>query len=124
MSLSMLIKTKAKIACFSTWCVAYVDPEIGKYYYSLIPKARYASRQKYPPHITVVRKDLESANGLDWDQYNGKLITVYYENVLRSSDIYYWLDAWSKDIEEIRVSLGLPPHRFDRYHITVGNTKE
>tara|TARA_R110000803_G_scaffold79890_1_gene145609 strand:+ start:479 stop:814 length:336 start_codon:yes stop_codon:yes gene_type:complete len=111
------------VACFSTWCVAYVDPEIGKYYYSLIPKARYAQRQMWPSHVTVVRKDLESAEALDWNQYDGAIVEVQYENKIRFTNNYYWLDAWSKDIEKIRVSLGLPPYRFDTYHITVGNTK-
>lgn len=117
----MLCRTKARVQYHSDWCVAYV-PDSIRNYFKLIPKYKCAQPQKYPPHITILRKTVERPAG-NWGYRDGAMIDVSYDSCIQHNNLYYWLDAWSKDIQEIRVALGLPEFRFDRYHITVGNSK-
>lgn len=112
---------------------ALIDPEIAAYYKSLIPKYYYPKPQLYKPHITIVRNKKETpVNMENWGKYEGRLINFQYNPYIYYDGIYFWLDAYSSEIEEIRLELGLPRFRDDRnfggilrqeYHITIANTK-
>jgi len=108
--------------------VLWVDKAIVDYYYSLIPKAKYAQRQKYKPHITVVRTaPIELPPNMDdWGLYQNEKVKFYYSNQIKFDPPYFYLDAWCERIEEIRTELGLNKFRLNQtcYHITIGNTKE
>lgn len=66
-----------------------------------------------------------------WNLYENKEINFSYEGIICNDEVYYWLGAYSEDLEKIRVELGLsnispitqPPDRGYRFHITIGNTK-
>jgi len=107
--------------------VAWIDDQIARYYFSLIPKAKYPMRQMYPPHITVVRSHpIEIVENREpWGKYEGREITFRYDGLVQFRFPYFYLDAWSEEIGEIRKELGLEPYRpgFDRYHITIANIK-
>lgn len=121
-----MIKIQGRLQYFKNWCVAWLPHDFGNYYYSLIPKAKCAQRQMYAAHITVVRKGIERVPNMDaWNKYDGKNVDIYYDLPIVSNGIYFWLDAYSEDIEDIRVELGMPRIRepFDCFHITVGNLK-
>jgi hypothetical protein len=106
--------------------IILIDQQIAEYYRTMIPKYMYAKPQMYPAHITVVRLNKESpANMQLWGKYQNNKITFCYDNTIRVDWKYYYLDAFSDQIGEIREELGLPKYRDRRtsYHITIGNIK-
>ena len=119
-----MFKTKAKVAYYKQYCVAYVDRNIADYYRSLIPKYYYVQPPKYKPHITIVRLGLEHAK-LNWGYLDGCLIDVYYDTQIINKPPYWFLDVFSEEIANIRKKLGLKELRtgFDCYHLTIGNNK-
>lgn len=75
----------------------------------------------------MVRIDLETPKNLErWNVYAGERVPFIYGNEIKSDGTYYWIDAYSERIEDIREELGLHIFRvgYRRYHITLGNTKE
>lgn len=112
--------------------IVEVDQGIVDFYRSLIPKARYVQSQMYPAHISVVRK--EKPPNLDvWGKYEGEKIFFWYDTEIKWGQVYYWLNAFSENLEKIRTELGLPvssqytkpPGSWIKcFHITLGNTKE
>jgi hypothetical protein len=106
-----------------------VDPSLGSYYRSLAPKIVKLNKPLYPPHISVLRKETP-INIEAWNKHEGREITFSYQGVF-NDEIYYWLEARSPALEEIRSELGLPlisgltqsPDKRHRFHITIGNVK-
>lgn len=112
--------------------IVEADPELAAYYRWFLPKALNVSRGKYEAHITVVRIGKDTPTNLsEWRKYEGKTVEFLYEPYIYSGKIYYWLNILSKQLEEIRLELGLalevfqvPPPGFIKYfHLTLGNTK-
>jgi hypothetical protein len=111
--------------------IVEVDPEIVRYYRSLIPPWIKTNPQMYAPHISVVRKEIPPV--LDfWGKYEGQKLSFHYSNIVYNGTVYWWLNAYSKRLEEIRVELGLPvstqytrpPGDYVKcFHITLGNQK-
>jgi len=108
-----------------------VDQDISDYYRALIPKWIHTNRQMYPAHISVVRNEIP-LNLEYWGKYEGEELEFEYENVVYNGTVYYWLNAFSNRLDEIRLELGLPvsseytrpPDGYTKcYHITIGNTK-
>lgn len=122
-----MFEGQAKLTYYSDYAVAYIDKGIYDFYRWLIPKARKPQPQKYPPHITVVRRSIEKPTVQDnWRKYEGQSVLFRYDGLIHTNGIYYWLDAWSDEIGRIREELGLGFYRppFDRYHISLGNEKQ
>lgn len=119
-----MFKTIATIKAYPTWLVAYVDKNIADYYRSLIPKYVGVKPPKYNPHVTIVRKSIEKVEK-QLNKYDGESVSIEYSGEIKCGGSYYWLDCYSVDIENIRKELGLLEFRagFDRFHITIGNTK-
>lgn len=105
----------------------WLDPEIAKYYLSLVPKYYGFNPQKYPAHITVVRLGVEIPLDMtNWGRREGEIISVEYENDIQIDERYCWLTAHSETIAQVREELGLPKFRlgFSSYHLTIGNRKD
>lgn len=111
--------------------IVEVDPAIGPYYRSLVPKYIPIKPQLYPSHISVVRHEIPP-NLEFWGKYEGEVIPFCYDNYIHNGKVYYWLNAFSKRLEEIRLELGLPvdspytrpPDGLAKtFHITIGNLK-
>jgi hypothetical protein len=110
-----------------------VDQGISEFYRSLIPKYLPSNRQKYPAHITVVRIHKEKPKNMgSWGKYEGKKINFQYSSYVHDGSVYWWLNAFSVELEEIRRELGLPvtseytrpPEGFIKcFHITLSNKK-
>ena len=109
-----------------------VDPGIVDFYRALVPPYINLNRQAYPPHISVVRKEKGIPNLALWGKYEGEEVKFAYSNVIHYGKVYYWLNAFSERLEEIRLELGLPvsteytrpPDTFIKvFHITIGNLK-
>jgi len=118
----MLYESYGKVVVYPTYIVAYVNPEISRYYRNLMPKYMYVEQQKYPAHVTIIIKDEEELPS-NSSIVDGKRIKLYYDSEVKYSDMYVWLNVYSEDIEKIRVSLGLSKCRYSCFHITIGNMK-
>lgn len=107
-----------------------VDAAIVDYYRSLLPKTVRLNKQKYEPHISVVRETAVPNLSL-WGSYEGVEITFEYSVIVRNDDTYYWLEVYNNFLGAIREELGLdrvcwytrPPDGADCFHITIGNQK-
>lgn len=112
--------------------VVKVDPEISRYYFEQATKVAHIdlNRQRYPPHISVVRKEMPINMGA-WGKYHGDKAVFQYEHFVYNNHIYYWLNAYSDQLEYIRNELGLArisritqsPDGKHRFHCTIGNIK-
>lgn len=102
-----------------------VDAEIVNYYRALIPSHYKVQKQKYAPHITVVRTKLETPELTHWNKYALEEIHFQYDGCVLFDGEYFYLDVVCERIGEIRRELGLPTYRQDNkgYHITLGNCK-
>lgn len=114
-----------------TKLIVEVDQDIINFYRKLIPKYYYVKPQMYKAHISVVRKE-KVPNSKFWEKYEGKLIDFYYLNKVYNSETYWWLNCFSKELEDIREELGLPINEIyiqpiegfkKTFHCTLGNTK-
>ena len=100
--------------------------DFGNYYQSLIPKCIKTVKQSYPTHITIVRGGIEPIINMEaWGKYKDKEISFYYMPMFRYYKNVYVLDAFSQELNDIRVELGLAPYRkgYRRFHITIANDK-
>lgn len=111
--------------------IVEVDPGIVSLYRALIPKYHKTNPQMYKPHISVVRKEVPP-NMEHWGKYEGEIIEFEYSPHVHHGQVYWWLNCWSKRLEEIRQELGLPvdspytrpPDGMAKtFHCTIGNTK-
>jgi hypothetical protein len=112
--------------------IVRVDPEIVRYYFEQVTKIGHIdlNRQRWPPHISVVRKEVP-VNKSAWNKYQGSRITFNYDHYVYNDHVYYWLNAYSDQLEVIREELGLTcvskftqsPDGRRRFHITIGNLK-
>lgn len=110
-----------------------VDQGISDFYRALIPKCHEWQPQKYKAHITVVRIHKEfPPNKEFWGKYENKKIKFSYSPILHEGTVYWWLNAFSLELEDIRKELGLPvrseytlpPEGFTKcFHITICNKK-
>lgn len=122
--------TTAQPIFYSDYGVAYLDPQLSKYYYSLIPQYINKQQQKYPPHVTFLRKEKEKIPNLTiWKKFINdgcNPVIIMYNGRIRYSGSYFFLDAWSHDLMMLRLELGLTPYRkgFSKFHITIGNLKD
>lgn len=108
-----------------------VCPGIVSLYRALMPEYIDCRPQMYPPHISVVRKEVPPKMEL-WGKYEGEEVEFAYHNYVYNGTVYWWLNAFSKRLEEIRLELGLPVStQYTRppigwikcFHITLGNNK-
>lgn len=118
----------ATLQYFNNYAVAWADPAIGNYYFSLLPrylKIQGLQRPQNPAHITVARRNIEKPCYDNWKYRDGEEIEFQYDGMLWRDELYVWLDVWSDEIAEIREKLGLPRIRetFECYHLTIANFK-
>lgn len=108
-----------------------VDQQIADYYFSLIPKCIYRNRQMYPAHISTVRNEVPPYLNV-WGKHEGKEVEFFYSNEIEHGTVYWWLNVFSKQLEEIRLELGLnvlslytkPPEGWNKtFHLTLANCK-
>ena len=113
------------------YLVVDVDSGIVELARALVPKALYLNRQRYAPHISVVRHE-KPVVLKNWGKHEGREVEFKYSTYVYNDEVYYWLQAFSPTLSNIRVELGLskfsewsrPPDGQDCFHITIGNTKK
>lgn len=114
--------------------VVDISKELSSYYYSFIPKYYRLHKPGWSPHITVVRPEIETPVNIHlWEKHEGKVIDFYYTNKIDNDRGFYWIFAWSKQLEEIRTELGLinswsivpTPEGFSKnFHITIAKSEK
>lgn len=135
----MLFKSSGILDCrqFDEYFGIYlnVSQSISNYYYNLIPKFKKKSQQRYASHITVVRIYKEFPKNIHlFDSYKNQSFNFYYSNIIRENENYYWLDVYSKELENLRTVFGLKNEYYfsdekhslifnKTFHITIGNKK-
>lgn len=102
-----------------------IDKNIVDYYYSLIPPWLPKQRQKFFAKITVVRTNVEKPNLKYWYKYQGEIVDFNYSGIIHEDNNYYFLQAYSTRLNNIRMELGLPAYRkpWKHFHITIANRK-
>lgn len=111
--------------------IVEVDQGISDFYMSLVPKYVNLRKQAFGAHISVIRNE-ELPLIENWGKYDRDSILFEYENVIYNGELYYWLNAWSPRLEEIRAELGMPTTSHitysqdgrHKFHITIGNLKK
>lgn len=113
--------------------VLEIDPGISDFYRSLIPKWFTANPQASRPHITIVRV-AKPPKTKAWGNYEGEKIEFYYDPYIHQGGAYWWLDCFSKRLDEVAEELGLsltnpfydPPAGYGRkvWHTTIANIKK
>jgi len=111
--------------------VVEIDPEIAAFYRSLIPPHIHFSIPMYPPHISVIRREVPLNIEL-WNKYQGLDVSFEYDPYIFIGNLYIWLKVYSTELENIREELGLPRHRSGItrppneqpcFHTTIANFK-
>lgn len=112
--------------------VVEVDPELVKYYRSLVPGHLPVQPSRWKPHITVVRAHKEVPSNLGaWEKYEREEVEFTYTTHIHMDGTYYWLNVACERLSKVRQELGLPvkskwtrpPSGDDCFHITIGNRK-
>ena len=109
--------------------VVLVDEELHRFYRSLIPPQYVCRRPKYPPHITVVRRETPLTDS--WGLSHGMEVSFEYDSFIHRGHSYWWLNCYSEELNRLRVELGLPhscsltrpPDGTECFHSTLGNEK-
>ena len=126
-----LIESKGTLHYEDRKLVCMVDPQLARFYKSLIPKYYNVAGQRYPPHISVVRKEVPPLMHL-WGAREGQRVSFLYDPDIQNDAVYWWLNVFSSQLEAIRTELGLPlsspytrpPSGFLKcFHTTLGNQK-
>lgn len=130
--MSLLLHTSLGTLLYSNdKLIVEIDKQITDYYLSLLPKHISFNRQMYAPHISVVRNE-DPLNKDLWSKYQGKEIEFYYSPAIHFGQVYFWLNVFCKELENIRQELGLPVHSkitippegfLQCFHTTLGNFK-
>jgi hypothetical protein len=110
--------------------IVSVDNEIGRYYRSLIPPYHKVQKPLYDSHISTIRNEVPT-NFLCWGKYQNRVVEFEYESFIYNDELYYWLNVYCQDLEDIREELGLQntspftrsPDGKHRFHITIANLK-
>lgn len=107
------------------------DQQLADYYESLMPPWIERQRPRYRAHISVVRNVVPPVKE-PWGRYEGERIEFAYSNYVHEGTVYFWLNAFSVRLEEVRQELGLnvhdqytlPPGGFRKcFHLTLANRK-
>lgn len=107
--------------------VVNVDPELTRFYRSLIPKHISFNIPKYYPHITVVRGKWEAPLLTNkWMKRENEIVYFEYSPNIQFGGLYIWLPIRSEAIGKLRQELGLNEYfwKFKEYHLTIANVKE
>lgn len=111
----------------STWkkvSIVQFDDDFCDYYRWFIKKefGLYLNPPLRGTHVTLINDRLSDfSEGVDIDSIDNKLVEIYYDPVnIRSNGEHWWINAESKDIEDLREGLGLSRTPYFGLHITIG----
>lgn len=111
--------------------IVEVERDIAFLAKALAPRYLRLNGQRFPPHISVVRKERVSDHPR-WGRYEGQTVAFEYGSFVFNDERFYWLRARSDALVEVRLELGLrshsrwsmPPDGSRWFHITIGNVRD
>lgn len=114
----------------SSWkCVAIIktDCDIDRYYAWFIKK-RFnleLNQNLRRTHITFISDRMDKDIFYQGAKvFNGKEINFSYDISPRTNSKYWWLKINCEEAESIRQALGLQPHPYFGFHLTLGHANE
>lgn len=97
-------------------------------YYAWFLKKRFnlvLNKNLRGTHITFISDKMDKKIFDDAAKmFNGREIEFLYDTEPRSNGEHWWLRAWSRDAENIRMSMGLDRNPYYDFHITIGHANE
>lgn len=110
--------------------IVEVDNSVASYYRSLAPKFLHIKKPLYSAHISVVR-NIVPPNLEQWGRWQNRVVSFEYDSYVYNDELYYWLNVYSWELEQVRQDLGLKPYGDvtwspdgrHRFHLTIGNLK-
>lgn len=109
------------------WVVLNVNPDLAKYYqYWLSKKGIILTPSSWRAHISVVRGEkMDKRLFSNWLRTNGNQVKFEYDDEIKYNDKgFCWANCWSKELNDLRRSLGLYVKKNDRFHLTVAKMRE
>lgn len=116
------IKTEQGKAVAPWWCILETGEGLRQYYQWWIKKYYNVQFEKtaWGSHLSVIRGD-PPPNPKFWRYREGKRISFTYTNrIYLSTDIFFCIDAYSSELEDIREKLGYSRLPLSGFHITIG----
>lgn len=106
------------------WLVLDCDESLGCYYRHLYWLAHFRVQKLLRPawkeHVTVIRNEEPPHKG-GWEKYTGKSVEFEYNPEPRTNGSYWWLEVCSRELQEIRVELGLSREPAIPLHLSFGH---
>ena len=105
------------------WAILVVQsPQIKNKLKSLRSQGIHISGSLWGPHVSVVRG--ERVNNA-WKRYENHVfeIEVNLDETKQNKQGYYWYGCQSRQLEIIRLELGLPPRPSIPFHLTIGKAQ-
>lgn len=96
-------------------------------YYSWFIEKRYNIKLNKPlrgTHVTFINEIMDDSTFIEGKKFfDGKEIEVNYDpTYVRTNEKgHWWIKVYSKDIDSIRIALGLNKNPYYGLHITIGN---
>jgi hypothetical protein len=113
------------------WVTAWMDQEILNYYFEFIPKSNRTLKPRWKAHATVVRPEDNPIIKDVWKKHDGERVELIYTNDIQTERGVWWINLWSKTMEEIRVEMNCSivsritrppwPGYNKCFHCTIGN---
>ena len=104
------------------WAILRVDlTHILPYLQKIRKEGKKISASAWGPHISVIRGEVRRWTTTKRYCLDGKKYTVEVASEIRKNRSgYYWLDCKSKELENLRIRLDLPPRPSPPFHLTIG----
>lgn len=104
------------------WAILRVETKhVLPHLQSIRADGTHVSLSAWGPHISVIRGELRRWKNSQKFNLHGKEFTVELGDTLRQNRKgCYWLDCQSRELEDVRVQLGLPPRPSPPFHLTIG----
>lgn len=106
------------------WLMATCDFEVARYYCWLAKKwgIEIDVGARHGPHISVVKGEKPFNKDL-WFKLKGRKCHFEYSNQPKTNGYHVWLDVKSRELSNVRTSLGLSEKPFHSFHLTIGRLR-
>lgn len=111
------------------WCVLNITNDFVKYYQDLIKREKFITlcEPAWGAHMSIIRGEKPTPDKMHlWKKYQNQKFDVTYDLDIKTAidkrqpGEFYYVDAFSEELMNIRAEIGLPVYR--TFHITIGRT--
>jgi len=103
------------------WLFIRADSSISHYYCWLMSRYGIAMNpgNRHGSHISIVQGETPK-DKVCWGALIGAKVEFKYSSLIKYNGLHAWVEVQSKQMEEIRKSLGLSATPWHRFHLTIG----